>query len=227
MHDRLTILALDSATSACSAAILSGGRIVARRFAPSPTGHAQALVPLIEAVMAESGLTFAALDHVAVTVGPGSFTGLRVGLAAAQGIALAADKPIVGVTTLETVARAVGENTPEDAALLVAIESKRRELFVQSFAPDLSPRDAPAAVLPENLCAHAPPGALAVAGDAAVRAVEALAACGRHASVLADAAHPDAAYVALAAAARIAAGETLLPARPLYLRPPDVTVARA
>ncbi len=227
MHDRLTILALDSATAACSAAVLSGGKIAARRFAPMATGHAQALVPLIEIVMTESGVTFAALDHIAVTVGPGAFTGLRVGLAAAQGIALAADKPIGGVTTLEAVARAVDKRTREGAVLLVAIESKRQELFVQSFAADLSPLDAPAAVLPENLCAHVPAGALAVAGDAAMRAVEALAACGRDASVLGDVTHPDAAHVAMTAAARLAAGQRLLPARPLYLRPPDVTAARA
>ena len=227
MHDRLTILALDSATAACSAAVLSGGGIAARRFAPMATGHAQALVPLIETVMTESGVTFAALDHIAVTVGPGAFTGLRVGLAAAQGIALAAAKPIGGVTTLEAVARAVDRNAREGAVLLVAIESKRQELFVQSFAADLSPLDAPAAVLPENLCVHVPAGPLAVAGDAAMRAVEALASCGRRASVLADATHPDAAHVAMAAAARLAAGQALLPARPLYLRAPDVTVARA
>ncbi|MCX7353939.1 MAG: tRNA (adenosine(37)-N6)-threonylcarbamoyltransferase complex dimerization subunit type 1 TsaB [Alphaproteobacteria bacterium] len=230
MRDRLTqptILALDSATAACSAAVLSGGAIAARRFAPMATGHAQALVPLIETVMAESGVAFAALDHIVVTVGPGAFTGLRVGLAAAQGIALAAGKPIGGITTLEAVAHAVDAGAREGAVLLIAIESKRRELFVQSFAADLSPLDAPAAVPPEDLCAHVPPGGLAVAGDAAVRAAEALAAGGRRASVLADAVHPDAAHVALAAAARLAAGGALLPPRPLYLRPPDVTVARA
>lgn len=222
-----TILALDSATAACSVAVLSSGRIVARRFAPMATGHAQALVPLIETVMAESGVAFPALDHIAVTVGPGAFTGLRVGLAAAQGIALATGKPLGGVTTLEAVAHAVDMHAREGTVLLVAIESKRRELFVQSFAADLSPLDAPAAVLPENLCTHVPPGALVVAGDAAVRAEEALAKCGRRASIITDAAHPDAAHVAAVAAARLAAGGALLPARPLYLRAPGVTVARA
>lgn len=229
MRDRLkpTVLALDSATAACSVAVWSGGRIVARRFAPMATGHAQALVPLIEAAMAESGMGFPSLDHIAVTVGPGAFTGLRVGIAAAQGIALAAGKPIGGVTTLETVAHAADGRARAGAVLLVAIESKRREIFVQSFAADLSPLDAPAAVLPEDLCAHVPPGALAVAGDAAPRAAEALRAGGRQASVIDGAVHPDAAYVAAVAAARLAAGGALLSARPLYLRPPDVTVAPA
>lgn len=227
MRDRLTILALDSATAACSAAVLSSGTIAARCFVPMATGHAQALVPLIETVMAESGVAFAALDHIAVTVGPGAFTGLRVGLAAAQGIALAAGKPIGGVTTLEAVARAVDAGAREGAVLLVAIESKRRELFVQSFAADLSPLDAPAAVLPEDLCARVPPGGVAVAGDAAIRAVEALAAGGRRASVMAGAVHPDATHVATVAAARLVAGGALLLPRPLYLRGPDVTVARA
>jgi tRNA threonylcarbamoyladenosine biosynthesis protein TsaB len=230
MRDRLSdpvVLALDSATAACSAAVLSEGRVVARRFATMATGHAQALVPLIEAVMTESGMAFSALDQVAVTVGPGAFTGLRVGLAAARGIALAAGKPVGGVTTLEAIARGVDASARGDAVLLVAVESKRREVFAQSFATDLSPFDAPTAILPEDLCGHVPAGMLAVAGDAAGRAAAALTAAGRHAIILSNTAHPDAAHVAMIAAARLAASGTLLPPRPLYLRAPDVTVARA
>lgn len=226
MRDRLTILALDAATASCSAALLSEGRIAARRFAPMATGHAQVLVPFVDAVMAESGISFTALDHVAVTVGPGAFTGLRVGLAAARGIALAAGKPIGGVTTLEAVAHATASVARKDAILLVAIESKRPELFVQSFAADLSPLDAPASVMPEDLPRHVPAGAVVVAGDAAGRAAEALAAGGRDTKTLADATHPDASHVALVAADRLGAGTGLLPPRPLYLRAPDVTVAR-
>jgi tRNA threonylcarbamoyladenosine biosynthesis protein TsaB len=110
---------------------------------------------------------------------------------------------------------------------LVAIESKRHELFVQSFAPDLSPLDAPASVMPEDLPLHVPAGAVVVAGDAATRAAAALAAGGRAAKILSDAVHPDAAHVALVAADRLARGTGLLPPRPLYLRAPDVAVVRA
>lgn len=230
MRDRLntpTILALDAATAACSAAVLSEGRVAAHRFAPMAIGHAQALLPLVEAVMAESGATFAALDYVAVTVGPGAFTGLRVGLAAARGIGLAAGKPVGGVTTLEAVAHAVDTPARAEAVLLVAIESKRRELFVQCFAADHSPLGAPAAVPSEELRMFVPAGALAIAGDAAGRAAEALAAAGRRATVLSDVSHPDAAHVAMVAAERLAGNGALLPPRPLYLRAPDVTVVRA
>lgn len=223
----MNILAIDSATAACSAAVLSGGAVTARRMAPMATGHAQALLPLIGGVMREGGLTYASLDHVVVTVGPGAFTGLRVGLAAARGLALAAGKPVGGVTTLEAVAHAIDAPARNGAVLLVAIESKRRELFVQSFAADRTPLDAPAAVAPEILAAHAPPGFLVVAGDGAERALAALALAGRPASRAVDADRPDAAHIAVLAAARLAAGGTLLPPRPLYLRAPDATLRGA
>ncbi|MCH7931874.1 MAG: tRNA (adenosine(37)-N6)-threonylcarbamoyltransferase complex dimerization subunit type 1 TsaB, partial [Proteobacteria bacterium] len=94
----MNVLALDTATAACSVALWSDGTVLAQRFATMARGHAEALMPMVEAVMAEAGLAFADLDLVATTVGPGTFTGLRVGLAAARGLALAGGLPIVGVT---------------------------------------------------------------------------------------------------------------------------------
>src|SRR5439155_20724451 len=79
-------------------------RVIAQESQAMKRGHAEALMPLIARVMKESGVAFAALDRIAATTGPGSFTGLRVGLSAARGIALAAGKPVVGVTTLSAYA---------------------------------------------------------------------------------------------------------------------------
>jgi len=98
------ILAFDTALGACSAAVWADGLVLARAFEPRSRGHAEALLPMIEAVLAEAGLRLDALDRLAVTVGPGSFAGTRVGLAAARGLALATGLPLVGVTTLEAVA---------------------------------------------------------------------------------------------------------------------------
>ena len=98
----MLILAIDTALEACAAAVLDAekNRLIAQESQAMKRGHAEALMPLIARVMKESGIGFAVLDRIAVTTGPGSFTGLRVGLSAARGIALAAGKPAVGLTTL-------------------------------------------------------------------------------------------------------------------------------
>src|SRR5271170_6116822 len=102
----MRVLAIDTALAACSAAVFDTehGGIVASESQAMTRGHAEALMPLLRRVMGEAGLAFTAIDRVAVTIGPGSFTGLRVGIAAARGIALAADKPAVGVSTLSAYA---------------------------------------------------------------------------------------------------------------------------
>src|SRR3974390_3374060 len=99
----MRVLAIDTALAACSAAVLDteqGGGIVASESLPMVRGHAEALLPLVQRVMQQAGVSFPDIDRVAVTTGPGSFTGLRVGIAAARGMALAAAKPAVGLSTL-------------------------------------------------------------------------------------------------------------------------------
>src|SRR3978361_540853 len=98
----MLILAIDTALEACAAGVLDtdAGELIAMESLAMKRGHAEALMPLIGRVMKDSGIAFATLDRIAVTTGPGSFTGLRGGLSAARGIALAADKPVVGVTPL-------------------------------------------------------------------------------------------------------------------------------
>ena len=105
----MLILAIDTALDACAAGVLDtdAGKMIAQESQPMKRGHAEALMPLIARVMKRSGIAFAALDRIAVTTGPGSFTGLRVGLSAARGIALAANKPVVGLTTLTAYAAPV------------------------------------------------------------------------------------------------------------------------
>src|SRR5258707_2838362 len=109
----MLILAIDTALDACAAGVLDtdAGDLIAQESQAMKRGHAEALMPLIARVMKQSGLPFSALDRIAATTGPGSFTGLRVGLSAARGIALAAGKPAVGVTTLSAYAAPfVGQN---------------------------------------------------------------------------------------------------------------------
>ena len=105
----MLILAIDTALDACAAGVLDtdAAALIAQESQAMKRGHAEALMPLIGRVIKEAGIAFAALDRIAVTTGPGSFTGLRVGLSAARGIALAANKPVVGLSTLTAYAAPV------------------------------------------------------------------------------------------------------------------------
>lgn len=219
------ILAIDTATNSCSAAIAVDGDVVASRTEPMVRGHAERLVPMIGEVLTEAAIASRALELIAVTVGPGAFTGLRVGLATARGLALAADLPCMGFTTTETIAAAATEaGTP----LLVALDSKRADLYVQAFDAGRTPITEPAAVLPDELggwlsAACVDPQPLRLSGDAAERAAETLAGAGYACSVSGPA-HPDAAVLARLAAGRWRPGDTVAKPAPLYLRPPDAVV---
>jgi tRNA threonylcarbamoyladenosine biosynthesis protein TsaB len=145
----MRVLAIDTALAACSAAVLDtdhGGGVLAGESLPMTRGHAEALMPLIYHVMQRSALTFPEIDRVAVTTGPGSYTGLRVGISAARGIALAADKPSVGVSTLTAFAApllADDETTP----VVTAIDARHDHVYLQVFGVGgrvlVSPRLAP------------------------------------------------------------------------------------
>ena len=187
---------------------------------------------MVRTVMAEAGMEFNALGAVAVTVGPGSYTGVRVGLAAARGLALAAGCAVLGVTTLEAVARAAHDASDTDAGaqpMLVCLETQRSDIYLQLFDPDLAPIGEPAAGPLDAVRALAPHGPLVLAGDAAERAHSLL--DGGDAWTIRIApghGQPDAAVVAQIAAERLAtAGRHRDTPRPLYLRPPSVTVTAA
>lgn len=220
VNTAMNVLGLDSATDACSAALLCDGRIAARRLETMRRGHAEVLLPLVRDVMAEAGFGFDCLDLVATTVGPGGFTGIRIGLASARALALAAGTPIVGVTTLEAVARA---QPGHDMPLLVALDSKRADIYVQLFDSGGAPLSAPDARLPETIAALLPAGPIALAGSAAGAVAGTLADRKPSPCRLDGPTLPDAADVAQIGAARFAADPASAdtPPRPLYLRPPD------
>ena len=128
----MLILAIDTALDACAAAVLDtrATKLIATESQSMKRGHAEALMPLIARVMKESGLPFAALDRVAVTTGPGSFTGLRVGLSAARGIGLAASKPVVGLTTLSAYAAPIVSENGE-YPIIAAIDARHDQVYFQ------------------------------------------------------------------------------------------------
>lgn len=217
-----TLLAIDCATDACSSALWIGGGPGPRRHSPMRRGHGEAIVPMIEAVMAEAGLEFPALDAIAVTIGPGAFTGLRIGLAAARGIALATGRPLIGVTTMETVAAAQDTG---GRPLLVALGSRREDIYVQMFGADAEPRTEPRAMLPADAAILLPPGQpAALAGDAADEILAMLDGFDPPPVRLTGPDLPDAQDVARLAAGRAPPPVGDVPS-PLYLRPPDAITA--
>jgi tRNA threonylcarbamoyladenosine biosynthesis protein TsaB len=222
-------LALDSAGSACSAAVAVGGNVLAVESMACLHGQAEKLMPMIDTVMRQAGLPPAALDLVVTTVGPGSFTGIRAGIAAARGIALAVNARLVGVTSFDAVA--AGSAAPgrqHSGFLLVTLESRREDFFVQIFDRARDQVGEPMAVAPSALLdmVNAAVGKvpLLIAGDAAHRALSVL--TGRpHIDILEHPTPP--AIGALRAAIHcLQSGGSGEAARPLYLRAPDATPSR-
>ena len=231
-HNDPSILAIDTATRGCSVALWQGGDVIGSAAEEMERGQSAALMPMIVKVLKESGRDFADLNAFAVTIGPGAFTGLRIGLAAARGMALAANLPVIGVSTLEAVAGAVPEQERQGKTILVALDSKRADHYVQLFSATLEPLGEPQTSLPEDLPKlNFPTGLLSngllIVGDATSSTVEALS--NQNFTVQASAASglPDAKVIAALAAARWQQGERpqSMP-QPLYLRAPDVNMPR-
>ena len=215
----MRVLAIDTALEACSVAVLDTerGTIVAHESLPMVRGHAEALLPMVARVIDRAGLEFAALDRIAVTTGPGSFTGLRVGIAAARGIALAAGKPAVGLSTLAAYAApfiAADDTLP----VVSAIDARHDHVYLQVFGPGgrtiVAPRLAP---LREALRASAT-GAPRLIGTAAAMLAAAWPPGERPPSLVDARRAPDIDWVARLGAAAV---ETGVPPKPLYLRAPD------
>jgi tRNA threonylcarbamoyladenosine biosynthesis protein TsaB len=125
----LIILGLDTALGACQAAVLDGDKVLASSSEPMLRGHQERLGDLVAQVMRAADAGFADLERLGVTVGPGSFTGVRVGLAFAKGLALALGVPLVGIGTLEALAASV----PADGVVTAVIDAKRGQVYIQSF----------------------------------------------------------------------------------------------
>ena len=215
----MMILAIDTALDACSAAVLDtdSGNTIAIESQAMQRGHAEALMPLIARVMKESGIGFAGLDRIAVTTGPGSFTGLRVGLSAARGLALSAEKPVVGLSTLAAYAApVVAENGPHP--ILSVIDARHDHVYFQLVGGDgslmLKPKVAPIAEALEA----AQFGALHLVGNAANILAERWPADATPPVKVDRQPAPDITWVAWVGAA---IDPESAPPRPFYLRAPD------
>jgi tRNA threonylcarbamoyladenosine biosynthesis protein TsaB len=215
----MLILAIDTALDACSAAVLdtSASRIIAQESQAMKRGHAEALMPLIARVMKESGIAFTALDRIAVTTGPGSFTGLRVGLSAARGIALAADRPVVGLTTLTAFAAPFVAESGE-YPIVSAIDARHDHVYFQVVSGNGNPLIKPKIASIEEALGTSHLLNPHLVGNAATLLAERWPAQAPPPFKVDPQAAPDIAWVAWVGAA---VNPENAPARPYYLRAPD------
>ena len=207
----MIILALDTCLAACSVAVLDGERVLARRVEPMLRGHQERLAPLTGEVMAQAGLSFDKLQRVGVTVGPGSFTGLRVGLAFAKGLGAALGVPVVGVGVLEALAAPLAG---DPGTIFPVLEAKRGQVFLQAFSggePLMAPDGLAIETAVARLAELASSGPITLIGTGTAH----LAGAAPDARVV-EADHADPVAVA-----RLAAARPVVPPRPLYLRAPD------
>ena len=213
------ILAIDTSLAAAAACVLRAGETkpISGETLPMERGHAEALIPLIDRVISGLPGGFLALTRIAVTVGPGSFTGIRVGVAAARALALACRIPAVGVSTLSALA-APSIGSGRGTTIAAAIDAHHGNVYIQAFGPDGTTRVPPAVMPVAEAMAALGPGPVRLIGSGAPLLAIAAWAAGVTAEVDQRTVTPSIAFVArlglLADPARA------LP-RPLYLRAPD------
>jgi tRNA threonylcarbamoyl adenosine modification protein YeaZ len=215
----MRILAIDTSCGAASAAVVDGlsRQTLARLSRPMAQGHAEALGPIVERVMGEADGGFASIDAIAVGVGPGSFTGIRIGLAMARAIALTLEVPIIGVSTLVAFAAPLLEH-PRPGVIVSAIDAKHGGVYFQAFESSGRPLFAARAASLREAVRAIGAGPARLAGDGA----EAFALEARRAGLVCDASGA-AAYPDIVAIARVALASNPgdCPPRPLYVKPPD------
>jgi len=218
----MKLLALDTTLGACSAAVACGNPsapAVTGTYEFRERGHAEAIVPMIERVLADASVGYQDMDAIAATTGPGSFTGVRVGIATARGLALATDLPLIGMTSLEVMARAALDQLNEKPDVLgIAVDARRGEVYLALYDEHGGPLSAPQALTPEQACTQLPKeGRVALCGSGAHLLRDFAAERATLKAMLPDL-QPDARALARLAMDRESKGQTL---HPLYLRSPD------
>jgi tRNA threonylcarbamoyl adenosine modification protein YeaZ len=218
----MNILAMDTSMGACSVAVLradGAAMTLHTREAPMARGHAEALMPMVAEVLAEAGIEPRALDLVAATVGPGSFTGVRIAVAAARGLALATPAKLYGTDSLTVMARgALSRGLSPGGPFAVAVDARRGMIYLGVYDARGIRRDRPLLISPDEAASLLPSDLHLAVGSGASFLAEACARQGRRIEVALPDLEPGAASLAEIA---FEAQETVATLRPLYLRPPD------
>jgi tRNA threonylcarbamoyladenosine biosynthesis protein TsaB len=218
----MNILALDTSMGACSAAVLRADGNARRLEAlqvEMPRGHAEALMPMVDEVLAEADIEARDLDLIAATRGPGSFTGVRIAIAAARGLALVTHGKLFGTDSLSVMARAsLDAGAEPNGPFAVAVDARRGMIYFGLYDESARRLDGPLLISPDDAAGRLADGTCAAVGSGAALLAKATATQGRTLDVTLDSLQPSAAALAQIA---FESGETCEVLRPLYLRPPD------
>lgn len=211
------LLAIDTSGPFCSAALwsLEHNKCVAEVSENLGRGHAERLMPMLEELLEKQDAKWSAISKLAVVIGPGSFTGLRVGIATARGLALALDAPCVGVTVFEAFAQNYFTSGQNRKPVLIAMDAKRNQYWIQSFDAQGYPQTNPIQVEAEKIAENIDKATSGIIGSGAKLIAEA---CEGSINVINDSPSPP--IVAVAAIGAKAENDSTSP-RPLYLRAPD------
>ena len=226
------MLGIDSATSVCSVALVQGDKTIGAITKKMSRGQAEELLVMVDDVLKKANITPTNIDCVAVSVGPGSFTGLRIGLSAARGLALSISRPCIGVSTFEvTVGTIIADsenykNILGQKKILIAIETRREDIYAQLFDENFLPLSNGAALHEDELVKIVGPYTeeLVVVGDGAPRAIEMLKNNGINLAAINPNFEHSAAAVCEIAKNKYSKGMDVSPPKPLYLRPPEAKI---
>ncbi|KOT78922.1 peptidase M22 [Streptomyces rimosus subsp. pseudoverticillatus] len=207
------LLALDTATPAVTVAVHDGSRVLAEERQVDARRHGELLLPAVDRALAEAGVKLDAVSDIVVGVGPGPYTGLRVGLVTAATFAAALDVPVHGLCTLDGIAYAAGLDEP----FVVATDARRKEVYWARYADARTRLTEPAVDRPADIADQV--GGVPAVGAGAVLYADTF-------TGVRDGApeHQSAGALASLAAEKLARGEDMLPPHPLYLRRPDAQV---
>ena len=220
----LNILAFDTVTSSCAITIWRNHQILAEEQQFIDRGHAELLVPLIELALVAAKLNYRELDLLAVTTGPGAFTGIRIGLATARSLALVCKLPLIGITNFEALVHAIPESESVGCKILVVLETKRSDFYICLYDENRSVLVYPKIIDGVGLGLLVKKGILLLAGDAIERALPFLQRPGLQVVKSATKPYVDPASVAELAAGIMVCGVVQNKVLPFYLKPPDVNV---
>ena len=222
----MKILAFDTSGDKCSAAVWRDGCVAACLSEQMVRGHTEALMPMVSKVLQKADCSYDRLNWLAVTIGPGSFTGIRTGLAAARGISLARNLPALGIETFAMVLWCIDRtllNGTEHRLRVIALNSRRKEIYFRIYSPLDEPICEPDIVAPEEITTRIGNQPILLAGSAAHNLESLLRGSGVDVLTVPNFEAPDAADLAALAANQITkrqVGDNLPSLVPLYLHAP-------
>lgn len=228
----MKILALESSAAACSVALFEDDNCICNSFTPMIRGQAEAMIPMVETLMQKHKEDYKTIDYIATSIGPGAFTGLRIAIAAAKGFALAIEKPLIGISSLKTIAAAAKDkaqstDTNNKKPIFVIADTRRKDFYIASFDHNLNPLKPESAISGEDLQSNAPDSDYILTGDAIEKAKNFL--NPKNYTISPASPLPDALFVAKLALEEIKNNQKDWlppPISPAYLRPADAICAK-